>query len=187
MKNTLPTKIKAITILFLIGSASGCQTNLNRAMEDYSGADSAKIRVLDKGVLSARIYDKIGDCYKPTGIRRLTSFFMLSLVNQGDTTVSSSKKINMKHPSSFGNASVNEYVIPAGKLLGIINRAEDVSYSGKSSFYESINYFMPEVDHEYQISAEYSKYNSNPNSATVVDLSTNKSATLNTEEVKFCP
>ncbi|MDK9358012.1 hypothetical protein QQF54_16795 [Lelliottia sp. V106_10] len=38
--------------LFSVILLSGCQLDMKRSVEDYTGSDAAKIRVLDKGKLS---------------------------------------------------------------------------------------------------------------------------------------
>lgn len=173
-------------IFLLVTILTGCQANLHSSMDDYKGNDTAKIRVLDKGVLSATLYDKQGACYKEIGTKRLTSFFMLSLFGQADTAVASSKKVNMIHPSNFGNSSVNEYIIKGEQTLGITSRTQEVSYSGETKGYSNTIYFTPLTGHEYEISVVESKYASNPSSPSIVDLTSDKKEVPYIHKITMC-
>lgn len=170
----------------LVMILTGCQANMHGSMDDYKGSDSAKIRVLDKGVLSATLYDNQGSCYKDLGTKRLTSFFMLSLIGQADTTISSGKKVNMVHPSRFGNSTINEYVVKGNQLLGISNTTQETTYTGGSTNHTSTLFFIPLVGHEYEISAGETKYESNPAYPIITDLTTDKNDNPDLYKIKVC-
>ncbi|WP_038022329.1 hypothetical protein [Tatumella morbirosei] len=147
---------------------------MNRAVEDYSGSDAAKIRVLDKGKLSLVFYEWDGDCYKEVETRKLTSTFHLSLLSSADYSTGFSKKINMQTLSSFGNKKVKEYVIRAGGSYRIVNANSIPDYYGSNIVYKESISFVPEKNHEYEVYAKDPEYIKGAGNIVISDLTTHE-------------
>ncbi|KAB8310061.1 hypothetical protein EH228_12210 [Erwinia endophytica] len=154
---------------------SGCQLDVRRSLEDYNGVDAAKIRVLDKGVLSVVSYEQEGDCYKETETRKLTSAFHLSVLSSADYSTEFTKKINMQSPNSFGNKKVKEYAIRPDEHLIIINRTTDSDRYGNNINYEKSTRFIPEKNHEYEIYTEKPEIIKSAGNIIVNDVTTHES------------
>lgn len=169
-------KYKSVYLVpFLAILLSGCQLDMKRSVEDYSGSDSAKIRVLDEGKLSLVFYEKNGDCYEETETRKLTSAFHLSLLSTADYSAGSEKKINMQTPSSFGNKKVKEYVIKADQPLAVMSTNTRSDSYGNNIVNTSSISFIPEKNHEYEIYAEAPEYIGSAGNIVISDLTTHES------------
>ncbi|ATM97347.1 Uncharacterised protein [Yersinia frederiksenii] len=164
---------RSISVLFTVIFLSGCQLDTRSSVDDYTGADAAKIRVLDRGIIGLVVYEPLGNCYKEVDSRKLTSTFHLSLIDQADQSVGSTKSIGMQKPGKFQNKVVKEYSIKSGQYLAIVNTTRQETYSGATNVYNNSTYFIPEKNHEYEIHVEPSKYLSSPASVTIDDLTSN--------------
>ncbi len=163
---------KLYLMLFSVFLLSGCQLDMKRSVEDYTGSDAAKIRVLDKGKLNFVFYELDGDCYKEIESRKLTSAFHLSLLTTADFSTGFTKKINMQSPSSFGDEKVKEYAIKPGQHLRIESSKSDGDYYGNNvNFRKSIS-FIPEENHEYEISVKDPEYIKSAGDIIINDLTT---------------
>jgi len=149
---------------------SGCQLDTRHAFVDYTGNDAAKIRVLDKGTIGLKVYEKSGDCYKEVDARKLTSTFHLSLLTQADYSVGTTKTVGMIPSEKFKGKSVKEYIIKSGQYLEIINSLQETKYNGTTEMHHHSTYFVPESNHQYEIHAELSEYNYSPVAVTIEDL-----------------
>lgn len=154
---------------------SGCQFDMKRSVEDYTGSDAAKIRVLDKGKLSLVFYEKKGDCYSETETRKLTSAFHLSLLNSADYSTGFTKKINMQTPSGFGNKKVKEYAIKPEQPVSIISSVNVADAYGNNMVYTKRISFVPEKDHEYEIYTKDPEYIRSAGNIVISDLTTHES------------
>lgn len=170
--------------LFSVILLSGCQLDMKRSVEDYTGSDAAKIRVLDKGKLSLVFYELDGDCYKEYESRKLTSAFHLSLLSTADYSAGSAKKINMHSPSSFGNEKVKEYAIKPGQRLMVISSMNEADYYGNNRTYEKRVSFIPEQNHEYEIYVKDPEYIKSAGDIIISDLTTHEN--LKNWQDKIC-
>lgn len=168
-------KCANVFLFFLfISLLSGCQLDMNRSVEDYSGGDAAKIRVLDKGKLSLVFYKWDSDCCKEVETRKLTSAFHLSLLSSADYSTGFSKKVYMQTPSGFGNKKVKEYVIRSGRNYRIVNANSVPDYYGNNVVYKDSISFVPEKNHEYEVYAKEPKYIKSAGNIVISDLTTHE-------------
>lgn len=165
---------KFFAIFLFSALLSGCQLDMKRTVEDFSGADAAKIRVLDKGKLSLVFYEKVGDCYKEGETRKLTSAFHFSLLSNADFSTGSEKKINMTSPSSFGDKKVKEYAIKPDQALRIVNTNTVQDYFGNNIAYTRSLSFMSEKNHEYEVYAQDPQFIRSAGDIIINDLTTNE-------------
>lgn len=125
---------------------SGCTFNLNPTPDEYTGSDAAHIRVEDSGVTTFRVYNKVGNCYKKTSEKRLTS--AITLIGLPTTT---GKKIpGMKPSTDIGGLAMKEYSIQPGQRLLVVHYYDEVHTYGtyQKSFSAS---FIPEPNHDYDL------------------------------------
>lgn len=166
-------KYRNMYLIFLsVVLLSGCQLDMKRSVEDYTGSDAAKIRVLDKGKLSLTFYERDGDCYKEVESRKLTSAFHLSLLSTADYSTGFAKKINMQSPSSFGSEKVKEYAIKPGQHIMIVSSMSESDHYGNNVNHEKRSSFIPEKNHEYEISVNDPQYLKSAGEIVISDLTT---------------
>ncbi|CAQ84850.1 MULTISPECIES: hypothetical protein [Photorhabdus] len=137
--------MKKLILVISISLLSGCAISLTKPMEDYSGTDSARIRVRNYlPPLTLETYEKSGECFKLVDLRTLTAG-----VNFIGIKSTYNKKIPGMTPPSLQmqGADALEYVIKANQHMRITSQ----EYTNRSPSGYISSSFIPEVGHDYDI------------------------------------
>ncbi|AJZ89832.1 hypothetical protein RI049_10320 [Cedecea neteri] len=152
---------------------SGCTAGFRPALEDYKGADAARIRASTMGNTALQFYEKQpSGCYKKVLERRITSGFALI----GIPVTGNKRLADMPASQNVSGPFINEFTIKPGQLIDVVHYASRWTYAN----------FIPQPNHNYDIVVTGSLYAGD--SVSVKDIDTSeKIVTWKTEDVKLCP
>ncbi|WP_235895646.1 hypothetical protein [Yersinia alsatica] len=143
--------IKINTVFILSCAISGCAVNMTKSLEDYTGSDSARIRVKNYlPPLTLEIYEKSGQCFKLVSTKSLTAG--INLVGIKSTY---NKKITGMRPPSPEMAGMDslEYSIKSNQHIRITYKEETFRSQYNQIIATRWIGFVPETGHDYDIYA----------------------------------
>ncbi|WP_436892488.1 hypothetical protein [Siccibacter turicensis] len=167
---------RLMLVTAMVSALSGCTAGIRPLLEDYQGADAARIRIGTGGATALRVYQEQGGCYKRVLDRRLSAgFAVLGL------PVTGSKSVGMPASSELKGMWTNEFKIKPGQLVSIVR------FWHRSSGYEtySTSDFIPEANKDYEIIVKGTPYLGD---RVYIQNLADKPKVINwPENVKMCP
>ncbi|KFB90105.1 hypothetical protein CR62_09035 [Serratia grimesii] len=159
--------IKVLTVFLSVSVVSGCSVSLTKSVDDYAGADFARIRVKNYlPPLTLEVYEKSGQCYKLVDAKSLTAGVNV----MGIKSTYNKKLPGMLPPSTeMQGMDAIEYKIKANQHVSITYKEETFRSQYTQIIATRSSNFIPEVGHDYDI------YSSN-SGVSVVDLTSSHHA-----------
>ncbi|CNK52852.1 Uncharacterised protein [Yersinia mollaretii] len=143
--------IKFNIVLISVCAISGCSVSLTKSMEDYTGSDSARIRVKNYlPPLTLEVYEKSGQCFKLVSMNTLTAG-----VNVAGIKSTYNKKITGMRPPSPEMSGMDslEYSIKANQHIRITYKEETFRSQYNQVIATRSKGFVPETGHDYDVYA----------------------------------
>lgn len=155
------------TVFLSVSVVSGCSVSLTKSVDDYAGADFARIRVKNYlPPLTLEVYEKSGQCYKLVDAKSLTAGVNV----MGIKSTYNKKLPGMLPPSTeMQGMDAIEYKIKANQHVSITYKEETFRSQYTQIIATRSSHFIPEVGHDYDI------YSSNLG-VSVVDLTSSNHA-----------
>lgn len=142
-------RLKLIAVFLSVTAVSGCSVNLTKSVDDYAGADFARIRVKNYlPPLTLEVYEKAGQCYKLVDAKSLTAG-----VNVIGIKSTYNKKLPGMLPPSpeMQGMDAIEYKIKANQHVSITYKEETFRSQYNQTIATRSSSFIPEVGHDYDI------------------------------------
>lgn len=159
--------IKVFTVFLSVSVVSGCSVSLTKSVDDYAGADFARIRVKNYlPPLTLEVYEKSGQCYKLVDAKSLTAGVNV----MGIKSTYNKKLPGMLPPSTeMQGMDAIEYKIKANQHVSITYKEETFRSQYTQIIATRSSNFIPEVGHDYDIYSSKS-------GVSVVDLTSSNHA-----------
>ncbi len=176
-------RIKPPLLACGVAMLSGCVISTSSSLDDYAGADAAKLRVSNNAdALTLHIYTRVGSCLQEVDSKSLTAGInVLGIKSTRNKTVAGIAPVPEGSP--LKGLDVMEYTIKAGQYLSLgYSTVSETQYS--QTRHDASRSFVPTAGHSYEAYTGQGGYYINE--VIITDITQGKNDLAPTWPLKEC-